>query len=106
MASVREHPDWCASEHARAIGVSRERVRQLRDQLGLSLPDKRRRGPRDPVICAGCGKPTDGRSLRHRACRSSRYGVPARSKEYQRRWQRDYARRRTLLDDDAEEALR
>jgi len=40
ILSIRENPDWCASEHSRAIGVSRERVRQLRVEHGLVMPKK------------------------------------------------------------------
>jgi len=94
---AREHPDWGASDHARAIGISRERVRQLRVQLGLTLPDKRGtnivRKPRPD--CSVCGQPVrTPRATRHIECPlPSRYGVPARSLEYQRQWQRAYQRR-------------
>jgi hypothetical protein len=95
--SMRAHPDWSAAEHARSIGVSRQRVCQLKDQLGLTLPNKRgwQGGPLPRPGCETCGEPVPSLYGRwHRGCRPSQYGVPARSAEYQRRWQRDYYRRK------------
>lgn len=68
--SVETHPDWCASEHARAMGITRERVRQIRIALALPMPVKRWAGGRRlPVLaCAVCGQPTHGRVKRHAAC--------------------------------------
>lgn len=94
VESVAAHPDWHASAHARALGITRERVRQLRIELGLNMPRKlggiRRPWPRP--LCFICSKPLSYlHTTRHRSCPlPSKYGVPARTREYARLWARDH----------------
>lgn len=38
LEQVRQHPDWTAVDHANALSVSRERIRQLRNRLHITLP--------------------------------------------------------------------
>ena len=67
--SVELHPDWHASEHARALGITRERVRQLRIALDITLPKRRGGyGRHAGKCCSLCEEPTRNGALRHRRC--------------------------------------
>jgi len=51
---VAKHPSWHASDFARVLGISRERVRQLTVDMGIILPRKTSGPPRrEPRVRTG-----------------------------------------------------
>jgi len=59
QVQIREHPEWTATEHARLLGVTRERIRQLAASIGVALPSGSRRPktvrPRPPFDASVTG---------------------------------------------------
>ena len=62
------HPDMKAKHMASDLGVSRERVRQILNELGLPI-----HFPPIEYVCIDCGKPVSYKAKRCRACYISLY---------------------------------
>lgn len=103
--SMEQHPDWYATLHARALGLSRGRIRQIAQENGITLPRKQRKvyepKPRHPRTHCRNGHLLGGenayawdKSRRCKACWNSWQRAhkraerdPARLREYRSRYE-------------------